>query len=117
ASHPAIADDVREAAAAAERAFTTSGSLADVLVACLHTPLSRTGSGTVSAVDRRRLVESGAIADPDDLEDLLSSANAAGLAVARGREWVVTRAGEDWLEASTLDRWVRIVQGLRASLP
>lgn len=117
ASHPAIADDVREAAAAAERAFTTSGSLADVLVACLHTPLSRTGSGTVSAVDRRRLVESGAIADPDDLEDLLSSANAAGLAVARDREWVVTRAGEDWLEASTLDRWVRIVQGLRASLP
>ena len=31
------------AAAAAERAFTTAGALADVLLACLHSPLSRTG--------------------------------------------------------------------------
>ncbi len=31
--------DERSAAAAAERAFTTAGALADVLLACLHTPL------------------------------------------------------------------------------
>lgn len=105
------------AAAAAERAFTTAGSLADVLLACLHSPLARTGAGSVSAVDRRRLAEAGALAAVDDLEDLLSSAAAAGLAVAHDREWVVTSAGESWLETSTPRRWAVIAEGFRAALP
>ncbi len=68
------------AAAAAERAFTTAGSLADILLACLHTPLARTGAGPVSAVDRRRLTDAGALEFADELEDLLGSAADAGLA-------------------------------------
>ena len=107
----------RSAAAAAERAFTTAGSLADVLLACLHTPLARTGAGPVSAVDRRRLTESGAIASPDDLEDLLGSAAEAGLAAARDREWVVTEAGEAWLQTPTPQRWEAVAAGFRAGLP
>ncbi|MBW9093277.1 helicase-associated domain-containing protein [Microbacterium jejuense] len=109
--------DARSAAAAAERAFTTAGSLADVLLACLHTPLARTGAGAVSAVDRRRLTDAGAIAAPDHLEDLLTSAADAGLAVARDREWVVTDAGEAWLQTPTPQRWEAIAEGFRASLP
>jgi len=114
ASTPA---EPRSAAAAAERAFTTAGSLADVLLACLHTPLARTGAGAVSAVDRRRLTDAGAIAAPDDLEDLLASAADAGLAAARDREWVVTDAGVAWLQTPTPERWEAIAEGFRASLP
>ena len=104
-------------AAAAERAFTTAGSLADVLLACLHAPLTRTGSGSVSAADRRRLTDAGAIAAPEDLDDLLASAEAAGLADARDREWAVTDAGQDWLQAPTPQRWAHIADGFRARLP
>lgn len=116
ASEPPEAEP-RSSAAAAERAFTTAGSLADVLLACLHAPLARTGAGPVSAVDRRRLMDAGAIEFADDLEDLLTSAAGAGLAAAHDREWVVTEAGERWLEAPTPRRWEAIAEGLRASLP
>ncbi|MFC8683173.1 helicase-associated domain-containing protein [Microbacterium ureisolvens] len=116
APEPAPADQ-RSAAAAAERAFTTAGSLADVLLACLHTPLARTGAGPVSAADRRRLTEAGAIEFSDDLEDLLASAAAAGLAAPHEREWTVTDAGERWLEAPTPQRWATIAEGFRAGLP
>jgi hypothetical protein len=113
---PAAAD-ARAVAAAAERAFTTAGALADVLLACLHAPLARTGAGAVSAADRRRLADAGAITAPDDLDDLLASAAAAGLAVARERDWAVTAAGERWLETPTPQRWAQIAEGFRAGLP
>lgn len=109
--------DPHAAAAAAERAFSTAGSLADVLLATLHTPLARTGTGAVSAADRKRLTESGALASPDDLEDLLLSAAAAGLAAPRDREWLVTEAGEQWLRTATGARWTVIAEGFRAGLP
>lgn len=115
--HPRAVADERTAATAAERAFTTAASLADVLLACLHSPFARTGSGTVSAVERKRLVESGAIREEDDLEDLLTAAAAAGLAAAADRQWAVTAAGEEWLQAPTSERWVRIVEGFRSALP
>ena len=115
-AEPSVAD-ARSAAAAAERAFTTAGSLADARLACLHTPLARTGAGPVSAADRRRLTDAGAIAAPEDLGDLLASAAAARLAVAYDREWIVTGAGERWLETATPRRWEAIAEGLRASLP
>jgi hypothetical protein len=114
---PRTAADQQLAATAAERAFTTAASLADVLLACLHSPFPRTGSGTVSSVERKRLVEGGAIREEDDLEDLLAAAAAAGLAVAADRQWVVTAAGEEWLQAPTSERWVRIVEGFRDALP
>ncbi|MCW3491971.1 helicase-associated domain-containing protein [Microbacterium sp. SSM24] len=110
------ADD-RAAAAAAERAFTTAGSLADVLLAGLHVPFARTGAGSVTAADRKRLTEAGAIRDDDDLEDLLAAASAAGLAVPAERTWLVTDAGEKWLAAPTTERWARIAEGFRSSLP
>lgn len=113
---PAVAD-ARAVAAAAERAFTTAGALADVLLACLHAPLARTGAGAVSAADRRRLADAGAIAAPEDLDDLLASAAAAALAVARERDWAVTATGERWLETPTPERWAQIAEGFRAGLP
>ncbi|MHC2998774.1 helicase-associated domain-containing protein [Microbacterium sp. HJ5] len=113
---PAPADERREAAAA-ERAFTTAGSLADALLACLHSPFARTGSGAVSAAERKRLADSGAVGATDDIEDLLAAAEMAGLAVAQERQWVVTDAGERWLEAPTAERWAQIAEGFRRGLP
>jgi hypothetical protein len=116
-SSAAAQADESDAAAAAERAFTTVGALADILLAGLHTPLSRTGAGAVSAVDRRRLTEAGALGSVEDVDDLVAAAEAAGLVTAQGREWIVTTAGTLWLEATTTRRWAIIAEGLRESLP
>ncbi|MDN3496220.1 helicase-associated domain-containing protein [Planococcus sp. APC 4015] len=104
-------------AAAAERAFTTAGALADLLLASLRTPLTRTGAGAVSAVDRKRLVDARIVSTAEELEDLVTAAVAAGLAQAVDREWIVTDAGERWLELPTADRWRTVIEGFLRSLP
>lgn len=106
-----------ETASAAERIFTASASLADVLLAALHVPLTRTGAGAVSAADRKRLTESGAIGAPEDLDDLIAGGEAAQLLTPIGREIVVTAAGEQWLDGGTVARWVTIAEGFRRHLP
>jgi len=106
-----------ETASAAERIFTASASLADVLLAALHVPLTLTGAGAVSAADRKRLTESGAIGAPEDLDDLIAAGLAAGLLTPIGRELVVTAAGEQWLDGGTVARWTAIADGYRRSLP
>ncbi len=106
-----------ETASAAERIFTASASLADVLLAALHVPLTRTGAGAVSAADRKRLTESGAIGAPEDLDDLIAAGEAAELLAPIGRELVVTTAGEQWLDGGTVARWVTIAEGYRRRLP
>ncbi|MFH8249450.1 helicase-associated domain-containing protein [Microbacterium sp. B2969] len=113
---PVPADDAA-AAAAAERAFSTTGALADLLVATEHAPLSRTGTGAVSAVDRRRLTDAGAVESPEELDDLVRVAAAARLLVAVDREWMVSEAADRWLESSTAERWSILAEGLRDSLP
>lgn len=104
-------------AAAAERAFATAGALADLLLAGLRTPLTRTGAGAVSAVDRKRLVDARIVSTAEELEDLVTAAVAAGLAQAVDREWIVTDAGEQWLALPTADRWRAVVEGFLRSLP
>ncbi|GAA1679967.1 helicase-associated domain-containing protein [Microbacterium lacus] len=106
-----------DTAAAAERAFATVGSLADILVAGLHSPLARTGTGSVSAVERRRLTDAGALGETDDVDDLIVAAGSAGLVTAVGREWVVTAVGGAWLETTTAERWAQVVEGFRGALP
>lgn len=106
-----------ETASAAEQIFTASASLADVLLAALHVPLTRTGAGAVSAADRKRLAESGAIGKPEDLDDLITAAEAAGLLTPIGRELIVTASGEQWLDGGTVARWVTIAEGFRRQLP
>ncbi|WP_345799831.1 helicase-associated domain-containing protein [Microbacterium sp. AZCO] len=104
-------------AAAAERAFEATGALADLLVATEHTPLARTGTGAVSAVDRRRLTDAGAVESPEELDDLVRVADAAHLLDAVDREWIVSEDAERWLESSTAQRWAAVADGFRSSLP
>lgn len=99
-----------ERRAAAERAFASVSALTDVLVAASDSPLLRTGAGGISAVDRRRLVDGGAVADAEELEDLVASAAEAGLLRGLEREWMVTVDGLAWLEEGTAARWDRIAR-------
>jgi hypothetical protein len=108
--------DPAASAAAAERAFASTGALADLLIATQHAPLSRTGAGPVSAVDRKRLTDAGAIASTEDLDDLVVIAAAARLLDATDREWAVSETAEAWLQAATVRRWALVVEGFRSSL-
>lgn len=116
--HPiADAADGSACAVAAERAFTTVGALADLLLAGIHAPLALTGAGTVSAADRRRLIDIGAIGSADEVDDLAIAATEAGLMVVDDRELTTTAAGAAWLEASSAARWTSVVESFRNALP
>jgi hypothetical protein len=121
ASHDAVpepeAADELTAAAAGERAFSAVASLADVVVAALSSPLPRTGSGTVSMAERRRLIEDGAVADGDELDDLLALAADAGLLDDGPRLWSATEDAMDWLGESTAARWSAVARGFVGRLP
>ncbi|MFE1664136.1 helicase-associated domain-containing protein [Microbacterium sp. P02] len=109
--------DEAQCAASAEHVFAIVATLADLLLASLHAPLGRTGAGTVSAADRRRLVEAGVLDAGDDLDDLIAAAVAAGLAHSAEREWVADAEAETWLRESTTSRWRLVAEGLRDGLP
>ncbi|BDZ37548.1 helicase-associated domain-containing protein [Microbacterium suwonense] len=120
AAHPAVpeADRVDESAAsaqasarAAERAFTTMGSLADLLLAARTAPLSLIASGALSASEKRRL---SARDEPDELREI---AELTGLARAVDRELRVTAPAEEWLASSFTARWAHVVSAFRAALP
>ncbi|MGC5171569.1 helicase-associated domain-containing protein [Microbacterium sp. DT81.1] len=104
-------------ARAAERAFTTIAALAETLIACLHAPLARIGTGLVGAVDRRRLVELAIVSDPAEVDGLVLLAQTAGLLRVSARSWLVTEAGARWLREPTAARWVEVAGGLRDALP
>ncbi len=113
---PGPASTAQEAAAA-ERAFTATGALADLLLGADHTSLTLTATGTVSASDRRRLLEAGIVADAEELDDLVAVARAAGLVDARDREATVSDGGDRWLRLPTAARWEHAMTGVHAALP
>ena len=98
-------DDPVDSAPAAERAFTTVGAVADLLLLSYTRPLQQIGTGALGAVERRRVVEAGIVTDPDDVDELLDIAATAGLMRTVDREWLVDPTAERWLAASTADRW------------
>ncbi|MBN9178872.1 MAG: helicase-associated domain-containing protein [Microbacterium sp.] len=104
-------------AASAERAFTATASLADVLHAALVAPLGRIGAGTLGAADRRRLIDTGAVEDAAAADDLVAIGQSAGLLAPEGRALLVTPAGIDWLGGSTAARWSAVAARLIAGLP
>lgn len=102
---------------AAERAFTTTSSLADLILMTLRTPLVRVGTGAVGAADRRRLAQEEIVRDPDDADDLVALAEAGGLLTVSDRSWLVSPAGAAWVRESSGERWARLAIALRDALP
>lgn len=98
-------------ARAAERAFTTIGALADLLLATRSAPLALVASGGISATEKRRLADGG------QLDDLRALAETAGLAHPVDRELRITRSAETWLTTSFCPRWTAVADAFRRSLP
>ncbi|SDQ88122.1 helicase-associated domain-containing protein [Microbacterium sp. cf332] len=101
----------------AEQAFTALSSLADVLSLAGPAPLGRTGAGTLGAGDRRRLIDAGAVADPDAADLVIAIGLDAGLLGPIDREWRVTPEGGAWLLRGSVDRWATAARRLRDALP
>lgn len=119
--HPAAAappaTDDAGSAVAAERALTAVAALADLIVAACDGAITTTAAGTVSAADRKRLVDDGIVTDGDELEEVLAAGSDAGLVRLVDREWEVTADGDAWLPTPALDRWLSVARGFRAALP
>lgn len=114
---PLAPADPQSVAAAAERAFEHVASLADILLAAASAPLSRTGAGAVSATERRRLIDDGAVASAEQLEDLIALGAYAGLLSDEERSWQATDAVSDWLDAGTARRWGDVASSYVRALP
>ncbi|ALX67410.1 helicase-associated domain-containing protein [Microbacterium sp. XT11] len=110
--HPS---DERASAHAAERAFTTVATVADLLLLARDRPFALLTGGTVSAAEKRQLADAGIPADAVD--PLLAIATDAGLAVADDRRLRTTADAEPWLRAAVVDRWGVLAQGFRGALP
>ncbi|MFK4790970.1 helicase-associated domain-containing protein [Microbacterium sp. ZW T5_56] len=131
--YPSVADVVRalpdvpapdltaavahDSPSAAERVFTAAGQLAELLLASSVRPLTVIGTGSIAAGDRKRVVEDGLVRDPDDIDDLVWIADAAGLIRLIEREWLVSMSAAAWLRASTAERWHHLARTFRDRLP
>ncbi|WP_407357891.1 helicase-associated domain-containing protein [Microbacterium sp. LTA6] len=109
---PASAEN---AAHAAERAFTTVTSLADLLLHARETPLALLATGGISAGEKRLLAEAGVPAE--SIDALLGIAVDADLVRADGRKLRVSADTEHWLHAGVGDRWGRLAMGFLRALP
>lgn len=109
----ALPDDAR----AAERAFSSLGSLADILHAALTHPFARIGAGTLGATDRRRLIEAGIVDDQAAADELMIVAERTGMLAGQDKTWVVTPRGAQWLHTDTLSRWAEVASALLHALP
>ncbi|WP_261165156.1 helicase-associated domain-containing protein [Microbacterium sp. Marseille-Q6965] len=113
APRPASSD---AAAHAAERAFTATTALADLLIDALRVPLGRVATG-LAATERKRLVQEELARDGDEADALVRAAELAGLLRGQDRRWLVTSAGAEWIRRSTGERWSALVSALRSALP
>ncbi|WP_426181386.1 helicase-associated domain-containing protein [Microbacterium sp. TWP3-1-2b2] len=100
---------------AAERAFTSVASLADLLMMARETPLALLTSGNLAAGEKRRLTDAGL---PVDIVDaLVALAANAGLVTTAHRQLRLTPIGESWLRLTAPERWMRLSEAFRAALP
>jgi hypothetical protein len=120
AAHSPVADAERAAetpasdsaaAGAAERAWATVGSLADLLLAARTAPLALVATGALSVTEKRRLMLD------DDADSLREIAELSGLARPVDREWRLTPTAEGWLAASFAERWAQLATAFRESMP
>lgn len=100
-----------DSARAAEKAFTTIGALADLLLAARAAPLALVATGALTAGEKRRLpTDTG----PDDLHEI---AVMSQLVRPVDRELLITASAEEWLADSFAPRWAAVASAFRAALP
>ncbi|WP_101848581.1 helicase-associated domain-containing protein [Zhihengliuella sp. ISTPL4] len=112
---PAPAATESAAAHAAERAFTTVGVLADILLLAREQPFTLLMGGAVSAGQKRQLAETGL--DVEIVDPLVAVAVRAGLAAPVDRLLRTTPAAEGWLRSPAAERWALLTTAFRDALP
>ncbi|WP_144873972.1 helicase-associated domain-containing protein [Microbacterium sp. 1.5R] len=103
------------AAHAAERAFTTVATIADLLLLARDKPLALLAGGTLSAGEKRQLAESGV--PTEHVDQLVTIASAAGLLSADDRRLRAGATADEWLRHGATTRWARLAEGFRGALP
>jgi hypothetical protein len=116
AREPDPADEAASARAA-ERAFTTVGTLADALLLAEEAPLALLAGGTVGLSEKRRLAERGLPDEAPLLDDVLALGVEAGLLRAIERTLRLSEDGASWLRLPGTARWAQLVTGFRDALP
>lgn len=121
-SRPAALDETPPPAAeepvsahAAERAFTTVGVLADILLLAREQPFTLLMGGAVSAGQKRQLAETGLAVE--SVDPLVGLAVRAGLAAPVERSLRTTPSAEDWLRSPAPVRWSLLATAFRDTLP
>lgn len=110
---PASTESV--AAHAAERAFTTVGAVADILLLARDQPFALLMGGAVSAGQKRQLADAGL--PVESVDPLVTLAVRAGLATPSDRLLRTTAAAEEWLRSPAIARWSVLATAFRDALP
>lgn len=123
ASHPtsllgAVSDNPDSAvnALAAERAFTTTTAIGELIAELTTQPARELGRGGLALPDSRRL-SSAAGLEPERVSVHLALAERARLVTLDSKSWRTTEAGVEWLTGRTVDRWETLVTAWRAAIP
>lgn len=103
------------AAHAAERAFTTVATIADLLLAAKDRPFALLAGGSLSAGEKRQLAESGVATE--SVDHLVTIALNAALVAVGDRRLNATDTSDEWLRSSVSERWGKLARGFRDALP
>lgn len=103
-------------ALAAERAFSTVASLAELVAAVGTEPARELGKGGLSLPDAKRLALAMSI-PIEQVAGHLRVAARARLVALNVTDWMQTDAGGDWLNGSTPERWSALASAWYEAMP
>jgi hypothetical protein len=92
---------------AAERAFTATAGIAELIHELRTMPVRELAKGGVAAPDAKRLLASLSI-EANDLDALLRIARRAGLVTLEDLLWSATDEALPWLLKGSADRWIAL---------
>jgi len=112
--HPEHTGDVDSLAA--ERAFTTTMAVVEIVAEHQHEPAKELAKGGLALPDLKRLAASAAV-DLDDVPALHSIAVRAGLLALDSGHWLPTDDAAPWMLQSTPEVWSRLAAAWLRDLP
>jgi hypothetical protein len=101
---------------AAERAFSATTAVAELLIELERDPAHELAKGGVSLPDTKRLAHAMAV-DTSSVAAFLALAQCAGLVALDGGSWLLTEPGASWLQQPSGRRWADLAGAWVAALP
>jgi hypothetical protein len=116
AENPAVLDQRATDALAAERAFATTMSVAELVAEHQSEPTRELAKGGLALPDAKRLASAASV-DLDDVAALHSIAARSGLLTLDGTQWNATPDAGPWLLQPTAEVWARLAAAWLGELP